>query len=152
MGFLWGTNGHHYLLLLSQWVYEGIFLSRLGQNEHDDSIICGAVLHWVSRASCSVLSALVPSEPAQANLPCRFSLLPPPPSLEPASSVSHGFSCVPDFLQWYRPRLTFFRFIRNSTSFHPAPQVCFPLPSHIFIYSALPLLLNSKVYAAVFRG
>lgn len=55
-----------------------------------------------------------------------------PPRWNSLLQVAMSFPLFQTFLQWYLPRLTSFMFIRNSTSFHPAPQVCF------ILYTALP--------------
>lgn len=55
-----------------------------------------------------------------------------PPRWNSLLQIVMSFPLFQTFLQWYLPRLTSFMFIRNSTSFHPAPQVCF------ILYTALP--------------
>lgn len=87
-----GTNGHHYFLLLSRRVCEGIFLSRLGQNENDDSINLGGspALDLVPAPLCCL--RWYPQN--QLRQICRALS---PSSLELASSGSHEFSSVPDF-------------------------------------------------------
>lgn len=123
-----GTNGHHYFLLLSRWVCEGIFLSRLGQNENDESINLGGSLALGIQCQllCAVCIGTLRTSSGKSALPFL------PPGWNSLLQVAMSFPLFQTFLQWYLPRLTSFVFIRNSTSFHPAPQVCF------ILYTALP--------------
>lgn len=133
-----GTTGHHYFLLLSRWVCEGIFLSRLGQNENDDSINLGGSL--ALGVQCQLLCAVCLG-PLRTSLgKSALSFL--PPRRNSFLQVAMSFPLFQTFLQWYLPRLASFMFIRSSTSFHPAPQVYFILYTafpHIYILCSASL-------------
>lgn len=114
--------------------------------------ICGDMLLWVANASGSLLSAMVPSEPAQTNQHCPPSCL----AWNPLLQVATGFPLFQTFLQWDSAGLASFLFILSISSFHLALPDCFVLstpPTYLFTPLSLPPPpMNSKFYAAVFRG